>query len=63
MLVYGLGSYLVAPQSWRIWEQHHAALSVLQSRSFTAAGIPGDPLNIAIVASEPALEHAMAVAG
>lgn len=38
------------------------ALSGAPTRSFTAAGVPGDPLNIAFIGSEDDLQRAMAAA-
>jgi hypothetical protein len=52
-------SYFLAPAIWRLVEHRHPALSMVATRAVTAAGIPGDPLNIAFVGSEADLHRAL----
>ena len=56
-------SYGVIPRAWRSFEHRHPALSNVTTRTVTASGIPGDPLNIAVVASDGGLLRAMLAAG
>lgn len=41
-------------------QERHPALAAIGARSFTAAGVPGDPLNIAFIGSEDQLLQLMA---
>jgi LssY C-terminus len=56
-------AYVVVPAMWRRSATHHPALEGAPCISHTKDGIPGDPLNIAIVASEDELAKAMLAAG
>lgn len=58
---YLLGAYLLAPTLWR---RHEAG--ALANRGFltrTTAGIPGDPINVALAGTAPQLLRAMQAAG
>lgn len=60
LALYLLGAYLLAPALWR----HHEA-GGLANRDFltrTTAGIPGDPINVALAGSNPQLLRAMQAA-
>ena len=59
---YFVFAYEFVPSVWRFVERRHPALDKAGTRSVTAAGIPGDPLNVAFVGSEEALLRAMAAA-
>jgi hypothetical protein len=61
-LAYYLLAYLLVPDAWRLHEHRHPGLVLLATRTVTVDGIPGDPINIAIVASEQALQRAMRAA-
>jgi len=60
---YVAAAYEFVPAAWRFVERRHPALDVVGTRAYTSAGIPGDPLNIAFVGSEAALQVAMQRAG
>jgi hypothetical protein len=62
-VVYTVSAYVVIPTLWRVEIIHHPALSGAPRVTHTAAGIPGDPLNIALVATEAELIKAMLAAG
>lgn len=53
-------AYEFVPSVWRFVERRHPAFDETGSRSFTAAGIPGDPFNLAFVGSEDELQRLMA---
>jgi hypothetical protein len=57
-----LAAYLILPALWRHYE-HHPALEYAPKISVTKSGIPGDPLNVALIGSEADLVHAMLRAG
>jgi LssY C-terminus len=57
-----LAAYVVLPALWRHFE-HQPAMEDAPRTSVTAQGIPGDPLNIALIGSEEGLIHAMLASG
>lgn len=60
--VYCLLAYIVIPFLWKADTRHHPALAGIPTITHTASGIPGDPLNIALIGSEEELEKAMLAA-
>ncbi|HEY1392987.1 MAG TPA: LssY C-terminal domain-containing protein [Methylibium sp.] len=62
-LIYGLTAYEFVPSVWRFVERRHPALDRMGTCAFTKVGIPGDPLNLAFIGSEEALQRAMLRAG
>jgi hypothetical protein len=56
-------AYLVLPQLWSRYERKHPDFSDNPRRTHTAAGIPGDPLNICIVGTEADIIGSMTAAG
>jgi hypothetical protein len=62
LVAYVLLAYLLLPGLWRHYE-HHQALAAAPKTTRTADGIPGDPLNLALVGSEKEVIHAMLTAG
>ena len=63
LLVYVLLAYLVLPWAWKLRSHRHPDLSASPRISQTADGIPGDPLNVALVGSEADIVQAMTAAG
>lgn len=61
-VVYFAAAYLFLPQMWRHYERHHG-LEHFEKTSTTAEGIPGDPLNVGLVAGEAELVAAFQKAG
>ncbi len=66
-LLLGLGlylgiAYLLLPRLWHRYEGRHPALFDIDTVTHTASGIPGDPLNIALVGSEEEFHRAMLTA-
>ncbi len=62
-VLYLLAAYLVAPAAWRLAAHFHPALAKAPHVTHTKDGIPGDPLNIALIGTEEELSKAMHVAG
>jgi hypothetical protein len=62
LAVYALAAYLIIPALWHIEIPRHPALRGAPRLTHTAAGLPGDPLNIALVATERELVNAMRAA-
>src|SRR5262245_20989279 len=62
LLAYLLIAYLALPLRWRRYEKRHPALVNAPRITHTSTGIPGDPLNVAIVSSEEDLHRGMLAA-
>ena len=58
-----IAAYLVLPHWWKRHERLHPALDKAQTRTVTVDGIPGDPLNLFIVAEESDLAAGLMKAG
>ena len=63
LLLYLVVAYLVLPIGWRRYEKRHPALLDAPRVTHTGTGIPGDPINIVLVANEGDLHRAMLAAG
>ena len=57
-----LAAYVALPALWRHFE-HHPVLEDAPKVSVTAQGIPGDPLNVALIGPEAGLVRAMLASG
>lgn len=62
-LAYGLVAYVVMPLLWRVYARRHPMLDDVPGVSRTASGIPGDPLNVALVGTVAELGALMDRAG
>jgi hypothetical protein len=62
-VLYLLAAYMVAPAAWRVVAHFHPALANAPHITHTKDGIPGDPLNLAVIGSEEQLTKAMNAAG
>ena len=62
-LAYFVVAYLLAPRLWKRHERKHPNLRAGPTLTQTASGIPGDPLNIALVGSEEDVIRSFAAAG
>jgi hypothetical protein len=66
VLVAALGwlviAYLILPVAWRRYERRHPALDQAPRIAHTATGIPGDPVNVGLVATEEQIHKAMLAA-
>lgn len=58
LIVWAVLAYVVAPTGWRIYERL-ALPEISPLRARTSAGVPGDPLNLALIGSEADLLAAM----
>ena len=63
LCVYLLIAYLTLPLVWRRYAKRHPALDDAPRITHTKTGIPGDPLNIALIASEDELHKSLLAAG
>jgi hypothetical protein len=63
IVAYLVVAYLIMPLGWRTYTRRHAELSTGPRLTHTANGIPGDPVNIALVGAEPEVIQGMLKAG
>src|ERR1035438_211320 len=62
-VAYLLGAYVIMPFAWRTDTRRHPDLTDGPRLTHTADGLPGDPVNVALVAAESELIHGMLKAG
>jgi LssY C-terminus len=68
ILVYGLVlayltcAYVVLPVFWKVRTHRHPALDDVPNITQTGSGIPGDPLNVALIGTETELKKSMLAA-
>ncbi|MFO0946718.1 MAG: LssY C-terminal domain-containing protein [Planctomycetota bacterium] len=63
LIVYFVAAYLMTPFAWKTYERHHPAIDDAPRITHTGSGIPGDPLNVGVVATEAQLKAVMIQAG
>ena len=63
LAIYGVIAYIGIPQLERVKVRHHPDLEAGEHLTKTGTGIPGDPLNIALIGSEEAVVKALLAAG
>src|SRR5438270_680035 len=52
LLVWAVGAYLLVPGLWKRYAHRHPGWEDLPGRTYTADGIPADPLNVALVGTK-----------
>jgi hypothetical protein len=62
LLIYGAGAYLLMPAAWRVYARRHPALEDMPGITYTASGIPGDPINVALIGTKADLVKIMLAA-
>jgi hypothetical protein len=62
LLAYLVVAYLVMPLVWTWYVRDHPALDAIPHITFTADGLPGDPLNVALIGTETALRKILLAA-
>src|SRR5688572_26662300 len=55
-------AYLLVPEAWYRYDKRHPSLDDIPTITYTADGIPGDPLNVGLVADETQLKLLMLAA-
>lgn len=63
LVLWATSAYLVMPALWRRSTSRHPALDELPKITHTANGIPGDPLNLALIGTEAGLHNSLLDAG
>jgi LssY C-terminus len=59
---YLVGAYLIMPAAWKRYAKRHPSLDDVPRLTHTADGIPGDPLNVALIGTETELKRIMLAA-
>ena len=62
LLAYLVVAYLVMPLVWTWYVRDHPTLDAIPHITFTADGLPGDPLNVALIGTETALKKILLAA-
>lgn len=52
LIVWGIGAYLAMPEYWKRYFRKHPSLEGLPGMTYTGDGIPGDPLNSALIGTK-----------
>lgn len=63
LAIYGVGAYILMPVDWSRYMRLHPSLKDIPGITHTKAGIPGDPLNVALIGTEAQLAKVMMAAG
>jgi len=63
LLLYLVLAYGLLPLTWRLHSRRHPALDDVPRIAHTKDGIPGDPLNLALVGTEVEVKKALLAAG
>ncbi len=61
-IAYPVLAYLAAPAMWRHYE-HHPEMATAPKTTTTAAGLPGDPLNVGLIGTRNEVVRALLAAG
>lgn len=62
LLAYGVTAYIVMPQYWTHYAHKHPRLDDVPDITHTKSGMPGDPLNVALIGSKAEVMTAMIAA-
>jgi hypothetical protein len=62
LFVWAVTAYVMLPAAWRSFDRRHPALTDVPRVTRTGNGIPGDPLNVALIGTEEEIQQVMAVA-
>ena len=62
LVLYLVAAYVVMPALWKHHERGHPSLDAIPRITHTADGIPGDPLNVALIGTETELKKIMLAA-
>jgi hypothetical protein len=62
LLVWLVAAYLLLPALWKRYDRRHPSLEDIPGITHTAAGIPGDPLNVALIGTKAQVMKIMVAA-
>ncbi len=63
LIVYAIVAYLVMPRFWKNYADRHPQLEEEPGMTYTADGIPADPINVALVGTQTDVLRIMVAAG
>ena len=63
LVAYVAVAYLLFPGAWDVWFRKHPALDDLPGITTTSVGLPGDPLNVALIGTKPQVVTILQTAG
>src|SRR5262245_50960172 len=63
LLLYLVGAYVLLPALWRLYADRHPSLEDVPGITHTKSGIPGDPVNVALIGTKADVEQVMKAAG
>lgn len=63
LLVWAVTAYLAMPRLWERYVRRHPSLDDVPNITYTKAGIPGDPLNVALIGDESDVARVMVAGG
>ena len=62
LLLYAVAAYAIVPLIWTRYVKRHPSLEDIPRVTYTKAGIPGDPLNVALIGTETQVKRIMLAA-
>jgi hypothetical protein len=62
LVVYLVGAYLIMPVAWKHYVRKHPSFADVPNITHTADGIPGDPINVALIGTKEEVMRIMAAA-
>ena len=62
VVAYVFAAYILLPLFWKFFVRRHPSLDDVPGITTTRTGIPGDPLNVGVIATEDELKAIMAAA-
>ena len=62
VVAYLIAAYILLPLYWKFYVRRHPSLDDVPGITTTRSGIPGDPLNVGLIATEDELQAIMAAA-
>lgn len=62
LAIWAVLAYLVVPALWKSYAHRHPALDAMPDITLTGSGIPGDPLNVALIGTKQDLMKIMVAA-
>jgi len=62
ILAWAASAYLLVPALWKEYGRKHPSLEDLPGITYTGSGIPGDPINVSLIGTQPELIKIMLAA-
>src|SRR5687768_626893 len=63
LVAYAAAVYIIVPRLWKRYAYRHPALEEIPNITYAADGIPGDPLNVALIGTKAELIKIMLAGG